>query len=663
MSSLLPADLIGALISASAPVVSPDGEHVVFVVTQVDVEANEYRSRLWLGRTGVVEPPRPLTAGEARDGNPAWSPDGRSLAFTSRRGTDPRAHTIHVLPMDGPGEPIIVARLAEPATGLRWSPDGMWIAFTARRRDERYDETDPRRQPPRRITRFLSSLDGEGWVHDRPEHVWAVPGDGTAAPIDLTPGEFAFSSPAWRPDSTGLVVEGAGHDTWDLDLASDLWAVALDGTRQRLTPGTGNYHHPAVSPDGERVAFLGTDDPLTYPQNVKVGVLELAEGATIRWVSDALDRTFAPIAGTRSPVWCAAGLLATAEDRGDVHVHLVDPAGVAAPVRVTNGPGTVHGFDLAGGVLATARSAIEHPAEIWLSTPEPDAPSRRLSTIADRFVARTRPRPAQSFLAPSSDGVEVDAWIVTPPDLDPARRYPVLLNVHGGPFSQYGHTYFDEAQVQAAAGFVVLMANPRGSSGRHREWGQAILGPRHPVQPGRGWGSVDVEDVVAVLDEALRRFPFCDPERVGMLGGSYGGYMATWLAAHHGDRFRAICSERAVNNLVSEEWNSDVATTFRTELGPTHLEDPAEYRRMSPITYVDRIHTPMLILHSENDLRCPITQADELFVALRLLGRDVTYVRFPAEGHELSRSGSPKHRVQRAELILEFFARHLGPGT
>lgn len=144
-----------------------------------------------------------------------------------------------------------------------------------------------------------------------------------------------------------------------------------------------------------------------------------------------------------------------------------------------------------------------------------------------------------------------------------------------------------------------------------------------------------------------------------MLGGSYGGYMASWLAAHHGDRFRAICSERAVNNLLSEEWNSDIATMFRIEHGPDHLEDPNEYLRMSPITYVDRITTPMLIVHSEDDLRCPITQAEELFVALRMRGRDVEFVRFPAEGHELSRSGSPKHRVQRAELILEFFGKHL----
>jgi dipeptidyl aminopeptidase/acylaminoacyl peptidase len=239
----------------------------------------------------------------------------------------------------------------------------------------------------------------------------------------------------------------------------------------------------------------------------------------------------------------------------------------------------------------------------------------------------------------------------------------VLLNVHGGPFTQYGYTYFDEVQLQAAAGFVVVMSNPRGSSGRDTDWGQAIAGPQHPLHPGTGWGSVDVEDVLAALDEALRRFPAADSSRVGMLGGSYGGYMASWLAGHHGDRFAAFCSERAVNNLLSEEWNSDIATMFRIEHGPTHLEAPEEYLRMSPITYVDQMTKPMLIIHSENDYRCPITQAEELFVALRMLGREVEFFRFPNEGHELTRSGSPVHRVQRAELILRFFRQHLTPAV
>jgi len=261
---------------------------------------------------------------------------------------------------------------------------------------------------------------------------------------------------------------------------------------------------------------------------------------------------------------------------------------------------------------------------------------------------------------PCSDGSDdIDAWIMRPDGFEEGATYPVLLNVHGGPFTQYGETFFDEAQMQAAAGFVVVMCNPRGGSGRHTGWGQAIMGPKHPKTPGTGWGSVDVDDIIAVLDAALARYPFCDAERVGMLGGSYGGYMATLLAARYGDRFKAIGSERAVNNLLSEEWSSDIGTMFRVEHGPDPVEDPEEYMRMSPSVLARDIHVPMLIIHSEEDYRCPINQAEELWVTLRLLGRDVTFYRFPGENHELSRSGSPVHRKQRAEIVLDFFAEHL----
>jgi len=262
---------------------------------------------------------------------------------------------------------------------------------------------------------------------------------------------------------------------------------------------------------------------------------------------------------------------------------------------------------------------------------------------------------------PCADGSgEIDAWIMRPAGFDAASKYPVILDVHGGPHTQYGETFFDEAQVQAAAGFVVIMSNPRGGSGREQSWGQSILGPKHQaVHGGTSWGSVDVDDLMSVLDAALERYGFCDADRVGMAGGSYGGFMATWLAGTHGDRFKAVLSERAVNNMLTEEFTSDISTVFRAQIGPSPIEDPEEYERISPIRFVRDINIPVLIIHSEDDFRCPISQAEELFVAMRLLGKDVTFYRFPGEGHELSRSGSPIHRRQRAEIILDFFAYHL----
>jgi dipeptidyl aminopeptidase/acylaminoacyl peptidase len=265
----------------------------------------------------------------------------------------------------------------------------------------------------------------------------------------------------------------------------------------------------------------------------------------------------------------------------------------------------------------------------------------------------------ERFFAVSQDGTEVDAWIVRPPGFDPDRRYPVLLAIHGGPYTQYGTAFFDEVQVYARGGYIVLYSNPRGSSGYSEAWARAIRGPG---ELGPGWGTRDYEDLMAVVDEALERYEFCDPERLGVLGGSYGGYMTSWIVGHT-DRFRAAVSERAVNNLLSEFGSADFNWFTKAYAGVYPFEDVEPYLSMSPSTYAGNIVTPLLILHSENDLRCNIEQGEHLFAILRILGREVEMVRFPAEGHELTRSGSPVHRVLRFELVLDWFGRHLSPDT
>ncbi len=638
------------------PAVSPDGAHVAFVVATIDLGKNTTHSRVWLDDA-------PVSAGD-HDAHPTWSPDGRFLAFTSRRGEKQGDSTLHVLPVGGPGEIRTVCSMPDGLGDVAWSPDGRWIAFTSRTRHERYEAEDSSWQSPRKIERFFSRLNGEDWIADRPQHVYAVAADGTGTPQNLTPGDFQHDGVSWLADSSGIITSAQRHDTWDRDLASDLYAVSLpadgDGDARPpircLTAHDGNYGSPAVSPDGSLVAFIGTPDSRTYPQNARIGVLTVeADAAThdqIRWVSGDLDRTFETTNGSRPPVWESNDrLIAVAEDRGDTHLYRIAVDASTPPTPITDGAVTITDFDAAGETLATTRSTVDHPAELFVGDQQ--------CTHVGSTVAH-RSRGWEKFTTPTSDGTdEIDVWIMRPAGFDESKRYPVLLNVHGGPHTQYGEYYFDEFQVQAAAGFVVVLGNPRGSSGRHTGWGQAIMGPDHPTAPGTGWGTVDVEDVLAIVDAALERYEFCDPGRVGMLGGSYGGYMATWLAGHHGDRFRAFCSERAVNNATSMEWSSDIATGFSAFHGGTHLELPDEYLRISPIEAVRDIEAPMLIIHSEEDWRCPVSQAEELWVALKLLGKDVDYYRFPAENHELSRSGSPIHRVQRAEIILDWFSEKL----
>ncbi len=659
-SAAIAQHIIGNLVSTSAPALSADGRFVAFVVTRVDVQKNKYFSQVWLAPTDGSDAPHPITSGE-NDGNPTWSPDGRHLAFTSRRSPKKGETTLHLLPVAVPGETRTVASMRDGVDELAFSPDGRFIAFISRTPHERYsapgaEDGDESWQSPRKIERFFTQLNGEGWIFDRPAHLYVVPADGTAAPHNLTPGEFEHGNPAWLPDSSALVTSSQRHDTWDTDFARDLYLVSLDGTVRELTRQTGSYAAPAVSPDGTTIAFLGYDDPATYPQNVKVGVVPVAGGAH-RWISTALDRSFETTAGTVTPKWIDdATLLCSAEDRGQTHAYRVGVDG-RPPEQITAGAISVKGLDAAGGRVAYTASAVDQISDLFMLT---DGEPRRITSFAATYSAAVKPLPWERFAVPCTDGSdEIDAWIMRPADFDPTRRYPVILNVHGGPHTQYGETFFDEAQFQAAAGFVVLMSNPRGGSGRHEAWGQAILGPKHPTAPGSGWGGLDVDDVMAVLDTALERYPFCDPTRVGMQGGSYGGYMATELAGRFSHRFKGICSERAVNNLYTEEVNSDIATIFRVEHGPRHVDDPDAYLALSPIRNVRNINVPMLLIHSENDLRCPVNQAEELFVELRLLGKDVTFYRFPGETHELTRSGSPVHRIQRAEIIIDWFTERL----
>jgi dipeptidyl aminopeptidase/acylaminoacyl peptidase len=359
--------------------------------------------------------------------------------------------------------------------------------------------------------------------------------------------------------------------------------------------------------------------------------------------------------GADPPAWVDdTTLLAAREDRGTIEVVRLAADGSAPPEVVAGEGAWIVGFDHAAGTTAAIVSTASDPGELHVDG------VRRTEACA-AFLRACPPLPVERFAvaSPAGDG-DVDAWFLAP---DPAAvggdRWPLVVSVHGGPMTQYGEHWFDEWQLWASAGFAVVGCNPHGSSGREESWGRAIRSPLAEVEPGTGWGGIDADDVLAVLDATLERWPSIDADRVGIHGGSYGGYMTSWLCART-DRFAAGCSERAVNNMLSEEWSSDIAGFFWRELGVSHLEHPDEFLRMSPATYVRDITCPMLILHSEQDLRCHIEQADSLFVPLRMLGRDVEYWRFPGESHELSRSGGPKHRIRRAELIIDFFRRKLG---
>jgi dipeptidyl aminopeptidase/acylaminoacyl peptidase len=645
-----------ALTSVVDPRLSPDGRRVAYVVSRTDEEANTYRTAIWVAALDGSEEPRQFTSGERNDGSPRWSPDGRWLAFVSNRDGDEKKAKgqLYVLPADG-GEPRKLTDGKESVESIAWSPDSSRIAFARRVPDEAYAEEDDRKRAPRRFTRVFFKLDSVGWIGDRRRHVFVVGLDG-GDERQLTDGDCENDTPAWSPDGKRIVFWSMRGDRWDVEFVEALYELELDSEGaepKRLSQPDESASNASFSPDGSRIAYIYAPEDGTYPHHSQIAVMN-ADGSDRRVLTASLDRQCAPFPLAREPVWDGDRVAFAVEDGGNVHLYTVAADGSREPELLVGGEQFTGLFDLVDGVLVYTASTYDRPQELFAGD------GKRITSVCDDFVAGRELAPVERFTAESADGTEVDAWLVRPPDFDETKRYPALLTIHGGPFSQYGTGFFDEVQVYAGAGYCVLFSNPRGGSGYSEEWGRAIRGTGNGDGP--GWGTVDFEDVMGVVDTALEKYPFLDADRLGVLGGSYGGYLTSWTVGHT-KRFKAALSERSVNNLVSAFGSSDLFWVFERQFGGPMWEDVDAWLRMSPATYARDIETPLLIVHSETDLRCNIEQGEHLFILLRLLGKEVEMLRFPAESHELSRSGSPIHRVQRFEAILDWFGRYLDPGN
>jgi dipeptidyl aminopeptidase/acylaminoacyl peptidase len=647
---MIPEDLT-RLSLVSDPQLSPDGRRIAFVVTTLSDARDEYLANIW-----VVDvdggAPRRFTAGPRRDLEPRWSPDGTRLAFLSERAPREKLQ-LHVMPADG-GEPTTLTALDNGVASVAWSPDGLRLAFVSPVGGQREPQSEDERRksrPARVITSLKYRLNGEGFVYDRRPHVFVVALDGTA-PAQLTDGDFIDADPAWAPDGQSIVFVSARHAERDEDDASDLWRVSLKGgTPQPLTTTAGPVLLPAFSPDGRSIAYLARPGRNAFGRNIRVFTIP-STGGDAACLTSALDRSCGAL--HVRPLWSPDGrsMLVAVEDRGDTGLWRVAAQSGEAPTRVVGGERVLNGFSASadGRLLAFAASNPLAPSEVFVCRADGSAerPLTRMNQAWTEEVALSSPERFRLTRA----GFEIDCWVMRPTGFVVGQRYPALLNIHGGPHTQYGHGFFDEFQVYAGAGYAVIYANPRGSQGYGEAFAQAVVGD---------WGGSDYADVMAALDEALRRHPFIDAERLGVLGGSYGGFLTSWTVGHT-DRFKAACSERAVNCQYTMFGTSDIGHTFNmVELGGAlPWEDMARYIERSPLTYAKNIVTPLLILHAEDDLRCPIEQAEQLFVALKTLRREVRFVRFPGENHEMSRSGKPRHRLERFRHILEWFAGHLG---
>ncbi len=665
------------LTPTSHPRISPDGKRIAFVVTSIDEQKQDYRSSIWIVPTAGGEAQQ-FTSGAANAGSPSWSPDGRWLAFVSEREGEQASKDEKEAKKPGKGKPQLwliatnggeahqLTRMQHGASNPVWSPDSKHILFSAPTGPADEESEDGKPLPKVRvIDRLWYRLDGVGFIYERRSHLFLIEVTG-GEPQQLTDGDWDDGDQTWSPDGSHIAFTSSrAEDRWRLP-SPDVYTLAISDGKAAdlrcLTDGTLSCSSPAWSPDGKTIAFLaalklrsgGHTDIYTIPANTERSAATCLskefEGSFSDWTnSDIGDEHLAPV-----PAWSADGrtLFTVASHRGATRIFAIslDGAGKQPPTLT---PGDIHvrdmSVDQAAKNIALLIGSPTRVQEIYVRSTAASGELRRLTGFNEDFLGELALSTPEYMPYTGADGWPMDGWIMKPHDFDPSKKYPLIVEIHGGPATQYGYGFFHEMQLLTAAGYVVLYTNPRGSIGYGRDFSLAVRG---------AWGEKDSLDIMAGVDTLLQK-GYIDDQRMGVTGGSYGGFMTNWLIGHN-DRFKAAVTDRSVTNLASDFGTCDFGWTFADdELETTPWEDLGRYMHMSPINYVKNMHTPLLILHSEQDLRCSIEQAEQLFAALKYMGREVLFVRFEGQSHGLSRGGHPHSRVERLRHILGWFEKYL----
>jgi len=659
----------------SDPQVSPDGIRIAWVETRLDKSADYYRAALWIAESDGAHP-RQLTSGSSRDQHPRWAPDSRSLAFVSNRSPILRPQLpadddsakdapagkpkdqVWTIRIDG-GEASQRSNHPSGASSPAWSADGASIAFVAA---DSVADTDGFTAPSsigpiadECVVHDISyRFDGRGFLQTY-KHIWILNLEKDEA-RQVTFGDSNDDAPAWSPNGTQIAfTANRSSDRRRVWNRSAIHVVNVaQGTVTAVSPEDAQFGTPAWSPTGDRLAFLGHLGTGSATNDFVWTVAP--DGADLTNHTEAIDLSFGDsgmsdvhASSSTGPCWAdGETLLVLASESGQTQVHRVSTSGAKVD-QVTTGPHRVAGFAPLGDQLLIIRGTISRPFELEFWTG--DTAGSQVSHANDAFVEEVELIDALDFPVVSADGKEIQGWLIPPTGFDAASpsKHPLILQIHGGPHSMYGYAMFHEMQLMAAKGYAVLFSNPRGSAGYGQEFTACTKGI---------WGEADMPDVIAAV-EAASALPWIDTDRLGITGGSYGGYLTNWTIGHD-DRFKAAVTQRCVSNFYSFFGTSDIGTTFGvTEFDGLPWSDAEKLLRHSPISYVDKIETPLLILHSEQDLRCPIEQAEQMFASLKYLDKDVAFVRIPEEGHELSRSGTPSRRLARLHHLIGWFDHKL----
>ena len=655
--------------------VSPTGEYLAFTVTTV-VEAKNTRHReIWLQRLANGRPaggPFRFTDPTEESSSPRWSPDGSVLAFSSRRGDD--RNSVWFMRVTAPGgEAYHIAGVDGTPT---WSPDGKWIAFTRAPEDADESGTGAARQrgsgaregwiSPNAISHTLDAKRFDGRVITamrykrdgvltllpdpsirKKSQLFVVAATGgeptqlTDPPFDVGGGGFRGGGVAWSADGNTIYVTGNPEqdDEYNDESTGQIYAVPRAGGEARaLTKNPGSESSPAISPDGKWMAYSYSESRGTQPE-----IMVVALGADGAFAGQPRNLTADWDLIPGSPEWTPDGRSLRWDAGISGNDHLFEVSARGGPVRqVTTGNRQVRGVSWSGDgkVIAYTSTDAVTPAEVFVAGWD-GKNETRVTSFNDAWLAETVRMPAERLTWKVGDGTEIEGWVIKPVGYDASKKYPMVLQIHGGPYGAYGNTFYQQFHVLSASGMFVLYTNPRGSTGYGQKYEWATQG---------AWGIVDSADYLRGVDAALAKYPAIDGARLGVAGGSYGGYMTNWLSATT-NRFIAAATSRSITNWESWYYDSDAQGLTEYAFGGTPYEKPDVYRRLSPINYVTNVKAATLIIHSENDYRVPISDGEQWFMALKKMKVPVEFVRYPRSSHGLSRTGEPWLLVDRMERI------------